>query len=121
MAPLVEVVHNTMVLAEGMSSAQLADSTTQVKTIVGGLAPNWGPFAAVGATGRTVIEIIMAAVVLILLGRAVIGVIHLRVGGGQHDTVQVKQGQKEVASSLIGAFAVASLGTLFTIVYGMGI
>ncbi|MFB8242351.1 hypothetical protein ACFC58_38060 [Kitasatospora purpeofusca] len=92
-----------------------------VDGLVTGLAPDWGPFASVGGTARTVIQAIMAAVILILLGRALIGVIHLKVGNSQHDTVQVKQGQKELAGSLVAAFIVASVGTLFTIVYGMGI
>ncbi|MFD5922297.1 hypothetical protein ACFVYP_36765 [Kitasatospora sp. NPDC058201] len=93
----------------------------KVDSLVTGLAPDWGPFASVGGTARTVIQAIMAAVILILLGRALIGMVHLKVGGSQHDTVQVKQGQKELAGSLIAAFIVASIGTLFTIVYGMGI
>ncbi|MBY8887264.1 hypothetical protein K7472_20810 [Streptomyces sp. PTM05] len=59
--------------------------------------------------------------VLALLGRAALGAFNIRVGESQHDVAQVSKGKKEVGGSLIGAFVVASLGTIFTIVYGMGI
>ncbi|AEY93202.1 hypothetical protein SHJG_7935 [Streptomyces hygroscopicus subsp. jinggangensis 5008] len=59
--------------------------------------------------------------VLALLGRAALGAFHIKVGEGQHDVAQVSKGKKEVGGSLIGAFIVGSLGTIFTIVYGMGI
>lgn len=106
-------------LAKDPDSGKTAGGT--VDGLVKGLAPDWGPFAQIGGTARTVIQAIMAAVILVLLGRALLGLVHLRVGNSQHDTVQVKQGQKELAGSLVAAFVVASLGTLFTIVYGMGI
>jgi len=92
-----------------------------IGSLVGGIAPNWGPFAALGATARTVVEVIMAAVVMALLGRAALGAYNIKVGEGQQDIAQVSKGKKEVGGSLIGAFVVGSLATIFTIVYGMGI
>ncbi|GHE67289.1 MULTISPECIES: hypothetical protein [Streptomyces] len=92
-----------------------------IGNLVNGIAPDWGPFAALGNTARTVIQAIMAGVVLALLGRAALGAFHIKVGEGQHDVAQVSKGKKEVGGSLIGAFIVGSLGTIFTIVYGMGI
>ncbi|MGA5124409.1 hypothetical protein ACPCAG_14020 [Streptomyces pseudogriseolus] len=92
-----------------------------IGNLVNGIAPDWGPFAALGDTARTVIQAIMAGVVLALLGRAALGAFHIKVGEGQHDVAQVSKGKKEVGGSLIGAFVVGSLGTIFTIVYGMGI
>ncbi|MFJ4057552.1 hypothetical protein [Streptomyces albogriseolus] len=92
-----------------------------IGNLVNGIAPDWGPFAALGNTARTVIQAIMAGVVLALLGRAALGAFHIKVGEGQHDVAQVSKGKKEVGGSLIGAFVVGSLGTIFTIVYGMGI
>ncbi|MEZ0070063.1 hypothetical protein ABIA32_006115 [Streptacidiphilus sp. MAP12-20] len=89
--------------------------------LVNGVAPNWGPFSALGNTAKTVIDIVMAAVISALLGRAALGSFHIKIGEGQNDIAQVSKGKKEVAGSLIGAFVVASLGTVFTIVYGMGI
>ncbi|BDH10468.1 membrane protein [Streptomyces hygroscopicus] len=93
----------------------------EIGTLVGGLSPDWGPFGALGKTGRTVIQIIMAGVVLALLGRAALGAFNLKMGEGQHDMAQVSKGKKEIGGSLVGAFVVGSLGTIFTIVYGMGI
>ncbi|MEV5338349.1 hypothetical protein AB0K93_07660 [Streptomyces sp. NPDC052676] len=92
-----------------------------IGNLVNGIAPDWGPFAALGNTARTVIQAIMAGVVLALLGRAALGAFHIKVGEGQHDVAQVSKGKKEVGGSLVGAFIVGSLGTIFTIVYGMGI
>lgn len=92
-----------------------------IGNLVNGIALDWGPFAALGNTARTVIQAIMAGVVLALLGRAALGAFHIKVGEGQHDVAQVSKGKKEVGGSLIGAFVVGSLGTIFTIVYGMGI
>ncbi|MEV5434452.1 hypothetical protein AB0K80_00210 [Streptomyces sp. NPDC052682] len=92
-----------------------------IGNLVNGIAPDWGPFAALGNTARTVIQAIMAGVVLALLGRAALGAFHIKVGEGQHDVAQVSKGKKEVGGSLVGAFVVGSLGTIFTIVYGMGI
>ncbi|CAL9555501.1 hypothetical protein [Streptomyces sp. enrichment culture] len=92
-----------------------------IGNLVNGIAPDWGPFAALGNTARTVIQAIMAGVVLALLGRAALGAFHIKVGEGQHDVAQVSKGKKELGGSLIGAFVVGSLGTIFTIVYGMGI
>jgi thiol:disulfide interchange protein len=89
--------------------------------LVGGIAPDWGPFAALGVTARTVVEVIMAAVVMALLGRAALGAYNIKIGEGQQDIAQVSKGKKEVGGSLIGAFVVGSLATIFTIVYGMGI
>ncbi|MFF9142945.1 hypothetical protein ACF09G_35995 [Streptomyces albogriseolus] len=92
-----------------------------IGNLVNGIAPDWGPFAALGNTARTVVQAIMAGVVLALLGRAALGAFHIKVGEGQHDVAQVSKGKKELGGSLIGAFVVGSLGTIFTIVYGMGI
>ncbi|MGW6454752.1 hypothetical protein ACWF94_02290 [Streptomyces sp. NPDC055078] len=92
-----------------------------IGTLVDGIAPEWGPFEALGTTARTVVQAIMAGVIVALLGRAALGAFHIKVGEGQHDTAQVSKGKKEVGGSLIGAFSVASLATIFTIVYGLGI
>lgn len=92
--------------------------------LVGGVAPNWGPFAAIGSTAQTVIEAVMAAAIIVCLGTAVWGASQIRLGNssmGGHDTVMVDRGRKMLVSSLIGVFIVGSLGTVFTIVYGLAI
>jgi hypothetical protein len=92
-----------------------------IDTIVHGLNPTWGPFQALGDKGGVVVDALMAGVVLFLVGRAVLGAVHMKIGSSQHDTMQVKSGQKELASSLTALFVVASITTLFTLVYKMGI
>lgn len=88
-----------------------------------GLKPDWGPFAKVGAEARTIIDVIMAAVLLVCLGTAVLGAGKIRLGQSEfsHDPIAVKDGRKLIIGGALGAFLVASMGTLFTIVYGMGI
>jgi hypothetical protein len=106
----------------GASSVLAAGGS--IGNLVGGVAPNWGPFAAVGTTAQTIIEAIMAAAIIVCLGTAVWGASQIRLGNsnmGSHDTVMVDKGRKMLVSSLIGVFIVGSLGTLFTIVYGLAI
>jgi hypothetical protein len=88
-----------------------------------GLQPDWGPFSKVGAEAKTIIDVIMAAVLLICLGTAVLGTGKIRLGQSEfsQDPIAVKDGRKLVIGGLIGAFLVSSMGALFTIVYGMGI
>ncbi|MEV1008372.1 hypothetical protein [Streptomyces sp. NPDC049881] len=89
--------------------------------LVNGVAPDWGPFAALGDTARTVVQAIMAGVIVALLGRAALAAFHIKLGESQHDVAQVSKGKKDIGAALAGAFVVASLGTIFTIVYGMGV
>ena len=89
--------------------------------LVNGINPDWGVFGALGDKARVIVGVIMAGAILFLLGSSVIGSVHIRVGNQQHNTMETKKGQTMVANSLLGLFAVASMATLFTIVYGFGI
>lgn len=104
-----------------VSHALVLAANGSIGGLVNGVGPDWGPFAALGDTARTVVQAIMAGVIVALLGRAALGAFHIKVGEGQHDVAQVSKGKKDVGASLVGAFVVASLGTIFTIVYGLGI
>jgi heme/copper-type cytochrome/quinol oxidase subunit 2 len=92
-----------------------------VGDLVNGLSPDWGPFAAVGTKARVIIQVLMAAVVLILFGMAIWGAWQIRVGNSQQNTMDVKQGKTMVISSLAGLFLIASMSTIFGIVFGMGV
>ncbi|MEU7195684.1 hypothetical protein AB0B04_19455 [Streptomyces xinghaiensis] len=89
--------------------------------LLSGISPDWNVFGAVGTKARIIVGVVMAGAILFLLGSAVVGAVHIRVGNQQHNTMETKKGQTMVASSLLGLFAVASMATLFTIVYGFGI
>ncbi|MEE1737074.1 hypothetical protein PUR49_11260 [Streptomyces sp. BE147] len=107
----------------GMVGA-IQDATTLaagVGHLVNGLSPDWGPFGAVGAKAQMVIQVLMAAVVLILFGTAVWGAWQIRVGNSQQNTMDVKQGKTMVLSSLAGLFLIASMSTIFGIVFDMGV
>jgi hypothetical protein len=86
-----------------------------------GLRPDWGPFGALGDKGRMIIQVVMAAVLLLLIARSLVGAGKMRVGRESHNSLAAEEGRKEVLSGLSGAFLVASMGTIFTLVYGMGL
>lgn len=89
--------------------------------ITNGIKPDWNVFDAIGTKAKIIVGVVMAGAVLFLLGSAIVGAVHIRVGNQQHNTMETKKGQTLVASSLLGLFAVASMSTLFGIVYGFGI
>ncbi|MFE0063250.1 hypothetical protein [Streptomyces sp. NPDC059003] len=91
-----------------------------IDSLLQGITPDWGPFKALQDPAQQVIGVIMAGVVLFLLGTAVVGAMHIKVGNSQANTMETKKGQTQVASALVGLFVVAAMVTIFTIVYGMG-
>ena len=68
----------------------LAAEKGDITTIIGGIAPNWGPFGSLGNEARVMIEV-------------------------------AEQGKGLIVAGLTGVFIIGSLGTLFTIVYGMAV
>jgi len=96
--------------------------SNDINTIIGGIAPNWGPFGKVGTEARVMIEVIMATAILLCLGIAVWGAAKQRIGAtALRDTFSAEQGKGLIVAGLTGVFIIGSLGTLFTIVYGMSI
>ncbi|MEU3872672.1 MULTISPECIES: hypothetical protein [Streptomyces] len=108
---LVQVTQQVMQLAADGDIGSLTD----------GIKPDWAVFGAIGTKAKIIVGVVMAGAVLFLLGSAIVGAVHIRVGNQQHNTMETKKGQTMVASSLLGLFAVASMSTLFGIVYGFGI
>lgn len=101
-----------------MFLAQEADITE----IIGGIAPDWGPFSSLGAEARTMVQVIMALAIIICLGIAVWGAAKQRIGAtAMRDTFSAEQGKGLIVAGLTGVFIIGSLGTLFTIVYGMAV
>ncbi|MGC5264084.1 hypothetical protein ACPXCO_24000 [Streptomyces cyaneofuscatus] len=92
-----------------------------IGSITNGIKPDWAVFGAIGTKAKIIVGVVMAGAVLFLLGSAIVGAVHIRVGNQQHNSMETKKGQTMVGSSLIGLFAVASMSTLFGIVYGFGI
>ncbi|MDT0442110.1 MULTISPECIES: hypothetical protein [unclassified Streptomyces] len=93
-----------------------------INNIIGGIAPDWGPFGAVGDSARTMIQVIMALAILICLGIAIWGAAKQRIGStAMRDSFSAEQGKGLIVAGLTGVFIIGSLGTLFTIIYGMSI
>lgn len=109
-------------LAADPTPAPPAPSANNINTIIGGIAPNWGPFGQVGNQARVMIEVIMATAIIMCLGISVWGAAKQRIGATQmRDTFSAEQGKGLIVAGLTGVFIIGSLGTLFTIVYGMAI
>ncbi|NJQ08579.1 hypothetical protein [Streptomyces lonarensis] len=101
-----------------MYLAQEADITE----IIGGIAPDWGPFGSLGGEARTMVQVIMALAILICLAIAIWGAAKQRIGStAMRDTFSAEQGKGLIVAGLTGVFIIGSLGTLFTIVYGMAV
>lgn len=110
----------------GYASGLLADDPTTKKgnidTIIGGIAPDWGPFSTLGSEARIMVEVVMAVAILACLAIAVWGAAKQRIGAtAMRDTFSAEQGKGLIIAGLTGVFIIGSLGTLFTIVYGMAI
>ncbi|MEZ0064893.1 hypothetical protein ABIA32_000881 [Streptacidiphilus sp. MAP12-20] len=99
-----------------------AGNKGDINTIIGGIAPNWGPFANLGTQARTMVEVVMAVAILGCLAIAIWGAAKQRIGAtALRDTFSAEQGKGLIIAGLTGVFIIGSLGTLFTIVYGMAI
>ncbi|MFD7644947.1 hypothetical protein ACFV4P_30340 [Kitasatospora sp. NPDC059795] len=93
-----------------------------IDTIIGGIAPDWGPFASLGSSARVMVQVVMAVAILVCLGIAIWGAAKQRIGAtAMRDTFSAEQGKGLIIAGLTGVFIIGSLGTLFTIVYGMAI
>jgi hypothetical protein len=101
---------------------QLAAGNGDIHTIIGGIAPNWGPFNQLGAQGRVIVDVIMAAAILICVGIAAWGAAKQRFGTtATRDAFSAEQGKGLIVAGLTGVFLIGSLSTIFTIVYGMAV
>lgn len=93
-----------------------------INTIIGGIAPDWGPFGSLGNEAKVMIEVVMAVAILLCLGIAIWGAAKQRIGAtALRDTFSAEQGKGLIIAGLTGVFIIGSLGTLFTIVYGMAV
>ncbi|NUU22913.1 MAG: hypothetical protein HOV68_15590 [Streptomycetaceae bacterium] len=93
-----------------------------INTIIGGIAPDWGPFGTLGQEARTMVQVVMAVAILICLAIAIWGAAKQRIGAtALRDTFSAEQGKGLIIAGLTGVFIIGSLGTLFTIIYGMAI
>lgn len=93
-----------------------------ITTIIGGIAPDWGPFGSLGNEAKTMIQVVMAVAILLCLGIAIWGAAKQRIGAtALRDTFSAEQGKGLIIAGLTGVFIIGSLGTLFTIVYGMAV
>jgi len=102
--------------------SQLLAASGDINNIIGGLAPDWGPFGKLGAEARVMVEVIMAVAVLVCLGIAGRGAAKQRIGAtAMRDSFSAEQGKGLIIAGLTGVFIIGSLGTIFTIVYGMAI
>ncbi|MEU3904164.1 hypothetical protein AB0F20_10130 [Streptomyces goshikiensis] len=97
----------------------LADS---VNDVIGGVEPSWGPFGALGNTGKVIVGVAAAFVLVASAITFLIGIAKSKgwVGSG-NSTMHTDTGKGQIIGGLVGIFLVASAGALFGMVYGMGL
>ena len=65
-----------------------------INTIIGGIAPDWGPFGSLGNEAKVMIEVVMAVAILLCLGIAIWGAAKQRIGAtALRDTFSAEQGK----------------------------
>ncbi|ELP69510.1 hypothetical protein PV735_46685 [Streptomyces turgidiscabies] len=100
----------------------LAADKGDINTIIGGIAPDWGPFGALGTEAKTMVQVVMALAILMCMALAIWGAAKQRIGAtALRDTFSAEQGKGLIVAGLAGVFIIGSLGTVFTIVYGMAV
>ena len=120
-ASATEALHQ-LILAGPAPTPTTGTGGGNIGTIINGIAPDWGPFGQVGQQAKVLIEVIMAAAILICLAMAIWGAAKQRIGAtALRDSFSAEQGKGPIVAGLTGVFIIGSLGTLFTIVYGMAI
>lgn len=89
---------------------------------VSGVKPDWGPFSSLGTTAKVILGVIAAVVLAGGVGAFLVGLGKSKgwVGEG-HSTMDSSRGKGMMVGGLVCVFLVASLGTLVTITYGMGV
>ena len=102
--------------------ARLAAGSGDIHSIINGIAPDWGPFGQLGQEARVLVEVIMAAAIVMCLGIAAWGAAKQRFGTtATRDAFSAEQGKGLIIAGLTGTFLIGSLTTIFTIVYGMAV
>ncbi|MFC7928742.1 hypothetical protein [Streptomyces cinereoruber] len=89
---------------------------------VSGVRPDWGPFGKLGGTAKVILGVIAAVVLAAGVGAFLIGLGKSKgwVGEG-NSTMDSSRGKGMMVGGLACIFLVASLGTIITITYGMGV
>jgi hypothetical protein len=86
-----------------------------------GVKPSWGPFSELGGTARTLIGVILAAVLVVCLATAAVGIGKQRFGSNSRNSMSAEEGKGLIVAGLVGTFLVGSLLTITQVVYGMAI
>ncbi|MFE6737551.1 hypothetical protein [Streptomyces tubercidicus] len=89
---------------------------------VSGVKPDWGPFGKLGGTAKVLLGVVAAVVLAIGVGGFLIGLGKSKGWTGEgRSSMDSSQGKGMMVGGLVVIFLVASLGTLITITYGMGV
>ncbi|MFE7114827.1 hypothetical protein ACFU99_05310 [Streptomyces sp. NPDC057654] len=90
--------------------------------IISGVKPDWGPFGKLGGTAKMILGVLAAAVLVVGASCFFIGLAKSRGWTGEsHSTMDSSRGKGLMVGGGVIVFLVASFGTLFTIVYGLGV
>ncbi|NDZ76980.1 hypothetical protein G3I19_00270 [Streptomyces sp. SID10853] len=90
--------------------------------VVTGVKPDWGPFGKLGGTAKVLLGVLAAVVLAIGLGAFIAGIGKSKGWFGEgRSTMESSHGKGLMVGGLVVIFLVASLGTITTITYGMGV
>lgn len=89
---------------------------------VSGVKPDWGPFGKLGGTTKVILGVLAAAVLAVGVACFIIGLGKSKGWLGEgHSTMDSSRGKGMMVGGLACIFLIASLGTIVTITYGMGV
>ena len=77
----------------------LAAAKGDINTIIGGIAPDWGPFGSLGSEARVMIEVVMAVAILLCLAIAIWGAAKQRIGATALRDISNAASSRETSSS----------------------
>lgn len=98
-----------------------AASTVLAANVWDGTQPSWGPFAGLGTQAKVLIDVVMAAGLVVCFAIAAWGASKQRIGSSSRNSMHAEEGKGLIVSGLAGAFIIGSLGTIFTIIYGLAL
>ncbi|MFG3259048.1 hypothetical protein [Streptomyces sp. NPDC048172] len=96
----------------------LADGASPIRDVK----PDWGPFGKLGTTAKTLLGVCAAGAMIASAGAFIFGLAKSKgwIGEG-HSTLETSRGKGMMIGGLAGIFLIASLGTLFSLTYKLGV
>lgn len=115
-------MHSLLVAAQDPSLQQHTVVLAKGVDVISGVTPDWGPFSKLGGTAKVLLGVAAALALVASAGAFIFGLAKSKgwVGEG-HSTMETSRGKGMMVGGLAGVFLIASIGTLFSVTYAMGV